>query len=79
MRRWKPPVVAFVGVTLFRMVFNRRAGAPVALGLQPESFEGARVFVLPNPSGRNANYPYPKMLAAFRTLAAIIRDPPARL
>ena len=73
-RRWKPPVVAFVGVTLFRMVFNRRAGAPVALGLQPELFEGARVFVLPNPSGRNANYPYPKMLAAFRSLAAIIRD-----
>ena len=72
-RRWKPRVVAFVGVTLFRMVFNRRAGESVALGLQPELFEGARVFVLPNPSGRNANYSYREMLAAFRSLAATLR------
>src|SRR5690349_7553672 len=53
-RRWRPEIVAFVGVTLFRAVFRRPAGVRIALGLQPESFEGARVFVLPNPSGRNA-------------------------
>ena len=47
---------------------ERRAGAPVALGLQPERLEGARVFVLPNPSGRNANYSYAQMLAAFTDL-----------
>jgi TDG/mug DNA glycosylase family protein len=47
---------------------ERRAGAPVALGLQPELLEGARVFVLPNPSGRNANYTYAEMLAAFTDL-----------
>ena len=29
---------------------------------------GARVFVLPNPSGRNANYTYAEMLGAFRQL-----------
>jgi double-stranded uracil-DNA glycosylase len=40
----------------------------VALGLQPETFEGARVFVLPNPSGRNANFSYQEMLAAFKEL-----------
>lgn len=87
-RRWRPRVVAFVGVTLFRAVFEpsrsaaragesrrshaktgeRRTGAPVALGLQPELFGGARVFVLPNPSGRNANYSYAQMLAAFTDL-----------
>ena len=55
-RRWQPDVVAFIGVTLFRAVFSRRAGDRVALGLQTEMFESARVFVLPNPSGRNANY-----------------------
>src|SRR5450759_1851942 len=55
-RRWQPEIVAFVGVTLFRVVFGRRSGQAVALGLQPERFEGARVFVLPNPSGRNANF-----------------------
>jgi TDG/mug DNA glycosylase family protein len=64
-RRVKPKVVAFVGVTLFRSVFGRRAGQPVALGPQDERLEGARVFVLPNPSGRNANYSYAEMLEAF--------------
>ena len=39
-----------------------------AIGLQPHTVHGARVFVLPNPSGRNANFSYPEMLAAFRAL-----------
>jgi double-stranded uracil-DNA glycosylase len=68
-RRWKPEIVAFVGVTLFRAVFKAPAGQPVALGLQKGArFEGARVFVLPNPSGRNANFSYAEMLAAFAGL-----------
>src|SRR5262245_52623857 len=41
-RRWRPPIVAFVGVTLFRVVFGRRAGEAIRLGLQAEAFEGAR-------------------------------------
>jgi len=65
-RRVRPEVVAFVGVTLFRVVFARRSA--IALGPQPELLEGARVFVLPNPSGRNANFSYAEMLAAFRRL-----------
>jgi TDG/mug DNA glycosylase family protein len=52
-------------VTLFRSVFGRRTGQPVALGPQVERLEGARVFVLPNPSGRNANFSYGEMLEAF--------------
>jgi mismatch-specific thymine-DNA glycosylase len=69
-RRWKPGVVAFVGVTLFRAVFAVRTGVPIPLGLQRQSttLEGARVFVLPNPSGRNANFSYREMLAAFTQL-----------
>src|SRR5262245_30110061 len=67
-RRWKPAIVAFVGVTVFRAICDRRQGEPVLLGLQRERFEGARVFVLPNPSGRNANFSYQEMLAAFRRL-----------
>lgn len=67
-RRWQPEVVAFVGVTLFRVVFRRRAGEPIALGPQSDRFEGAEVFVLPNPSGRNANFSYQQMLAAYRRL-----------
>ena len=69
-RRWKPAVVALVGVTLFRTLFAVKPGVPVPLGLQDESItlEGARVFVLPNPSGRNANFSYREMLNAFARL-----------
>jgi len=73
-RRLKPAIVALVGVTLFRTLFGRRAGSPVTLGLQPERFEGSRVFVLPNPSGRNANYSYAEMLASFRSLRQVVFD-----
>ena len=71
-RRVKPQLVAFVGVTLFRSVFGRRTGQPVALGLQDERLEGARVFVLPNPSGRNAHFSYAQMLEAFVRLRRLI-------
>jgi TDG/mug DNA glycosylase family protein len=71
-RRVKPEIVAFVGVTLFRAVFARRPGEPVALGLQPERLDSAAVFVLPNPSGRNANVSHREMLAAFRRLRRYI-------
>ena len=66
-RRFRPRVVALVGVTVFRAMFPERKGA-VALGLQKEQIGGAQVFVLPNPSGRNANFTYAEMLAAFRKL-----------
>jgi TDG/mug DNA glycosylase family protein len=71
-RRWKPEVVAFVGVTLFRSLYAKRPGDRVKPGPQPEPFEGARVFVLPNPSGRNANFSYREMLAAFKRLRAAL-------
>ncbi len=67
-RRWKPTVVAFVGVTLYRFVFQKRQAMPVSLGLQQELFEGSMVFVLPNPSGRNANFSYEQMRMAFTAL-----------
>jgi double-stranded uracil-DNA glycosylase len=69
-RRWRPLVVAFVGVTLYRTVFARPASWSVVVGPQPERFEDAELFVLPNPSGRNANFTYAQMLAAFRSLQA---------
>ena len=47
---------------------NVRPRERIALGMQHDLFEGARVFVLPNPSGRNANFSYAEMLAAFAGL-----------
>ena len=70
-RRFEPRIVAFVGVSLYRVIF--RKNTRIALGLQDETFEGARVFVLPNPSGRNANFTYAEMLAAFNALATFAR------
>ena len=65
-RRWTPSIVAFVGVTSYRAVFGVRG--VVVCGPQAERFEGARVVVLPNPSGRNAHFSYREMLATFRVL-----------
>jgi TDG/mug DNA glycosylase family protein len=70
--RYTPDVVALVGVTLHRALFPERRKAPIALGWQDEWLGGARVFVLPNPSGRNANYSYAEMLAAFQALRQLI-------
>ena len=67
-RRFKPPIVALIGVSIYRSLFKIRAAERVLLGLQTETLEGARVFVLPNPSGRNANFSYEEMLQAFRAL-----------
>jgi len=69
-RRWNPDLVALVGATLYRAIAGRRLPTPTPMGLQEERFEGARLFVLPNPSGRNANFSYEEMLAAFRGLGA---------
>jgi double-stranded uracil-DNA glycosylase len=64
--RYRPPIVAMV-VTVYRAMYPERKGA-VTLGLQRERIGNSEVFVLPNPSGRNANFTYAEMLAAFRKL-----------
>jgi TDG/mug DNA glycosylase family protein len=68
-KRFTPAAVVFVGVSLYRFVFAKKG--PIRLGRQAETFEGARVFVVPNPSGRNANYSYAEMLEAFQHLRRI--------
>jgi TDG/mug DNA glycosylase family protein len=50
-----PRVVAFVGVSLYQMYFRLpKSGGP---GEKPDRIAGARVFVVPNPSGLNASFP----------------------
>ena len=65
--KYRPLIVALVGVTVFRAMFPERRDA-VRLGRQTERIGDSAVFVLPNPSGRNANFTYAEMLAAFRSL-----------
>lgn len=88
--RYRPAIVAVVGVTVWRALLetwgDRQARSrPIALGLQRPARivapryvagipRGTRFFVLPNPSGRNANYSYEEMLAAFRSLRSALRN-----
>jgi TDG/mug DNA glycosylase family protein len=77
-RRYKPAIVALVGVTLYRAILpllepgGTKAGR--VPGLTPHTIHGASVFVLPNPSGRNANFSYGEMLAAFQALKQQVRS-----
>ena len=52
-RRHAPSIVAFLGITAYRAAFGRPRAA---IGLQPETIGGSRLWVLPNPSGLNAHY-----------------------
>ena len=98
-RRYRPKVVALVGITLYRAILpllssdsgNFRQAAcihpPACLpdsgklpqagipGLQPLKIHGAHLFVLPNPSGRNANFSYAEMLDAFVKLRRFAGKP----
>ena len=78
-RRYRPAIVAVVGVTVWRALLEalgepRARTRSVAFGFQSElATPDTRYFVLPNPSGRNANYTYGEMLAAYKKLAAARR------
>jgi TDG/mug DNA glycosylase family protein len=64
-RRYRPQVLAVLGIGAWRTAF----GHPRAmLGPQPESLGGARVWVLPNPSGLNAHYRPEDLARLFREL-----------
>ena len=69
-RRYRPHIVALLGVTIFRMLFSpeEQSKGPLDLGVTTTQLAGARIFLLPNPSGRNAHYSYRQMLTAFQTL-----------
>jgi len=69
----RPGFVAILGVTAYRTAFAR----PKALiGPQPGLLSGARLWILPNPSGLNASWQPPRLAAAFRELrtAACLRQ-----
>jgi double-stranded uracil-DNA glycosylase len=64
-RRYRPRVIAFLGMGAYRHAFGT-PGAP--LGEQPERFEGARVWLLPSPSGLNAAYQLDALVGLLRRL-----------
>ncbi len=65
MKRYKPRVLAIVGIGAYRTGFAR----PLArIGLQEERVGPTAIWVLPNPSGLNANYQPEELAALFREL-----------
>jgi TDG/mug DNA glycosylase family protein len=63
--RFAPAWLAIAGVTAFRQAFGKKNAV---IGPQDEPIGGARVWVLPNPSGLNAHYTPAGLAAAFAEL-----------
>lgn len=63
--RHRPRILAVLGMGAYRTAFAR---PKAALGEQPERIGDARVWVLPNPSGLNANYQKDDLARLFRVL-----------
>jgi TDG/mug DNA glycosylase family protein len=75
LRRWRPRAVVFVGLMVWT-AFARRWRLPPSGrpgGEQPFGFAGARLFVLPNPSGRNAHFSPAEMRTLYRRVAKRLR------
>jgi TDG/mug DNA glycosylase family protein len=63
----RPRVVALLGVSAYRVAFE----APHAqVGRQPDDWDGAQVWVVPNPSGLNAHATLADLAAAYRAVAS---------
>jgi len=66
-RRLKPRWVAILGITAYRSAWEQPRAV---LGPQPESVGPAGIWVLPNPSGLNANHQPADLARQFRKLRA---------
>ena len=66
-KRYRLRVVAILGIGAYRTAF---ANPNALIGEQSERIHSARVWVLPNPSGLNANYQLPDLVRLFRELRA---------
>jgi TDG/mug DNA glycosylase family protein len=64
-RRYRPRVLAILGVGAYRHAF---AQPKATIGEQAERIGDTRIWVLPNPSGLNANYQLPDLVRLFRQL-----------
>ena len=63
--RIRPLMVAFLGLSTYRIAFAR---PEASVGPQPERLAGARVWLLPNPSGLNAHWQAPALAQVFRQM-----------
>jgi double-stranded uracil-DNA glycosylase len=69
--KYQPRVVAILGVGAYRQAFDRPKST---IGEQAERIHAARVWVLPNPSGLNANYQLPDLVKLFQALREALEE-----
>lgn len=70
-KKYQPRVLAILGVGAYRTAF---VNAKAIIGEQGKRIHGARVWVLPNPSGLNANYQLPDLVRLFRDLRESVKE-----
>ncbi|MBL8877759.1 MAG: G/U mismatch-specific DNA glycosylase [Phycisphaerales bacterium] len=70
-RRYQPAWVAVLGLTSYRTAFDRPRAT---LGLQTERIGGARLWLLPNPSGLNAHHQAGDLAKMFRELREAVES-----
>ncbi len=66
-RDLRPDWLGVVGITAYRVAF---AAPRATVGRQPDCVDHTRVWALPNPSGLNAHWPQPAMVAEFARFAS---------
>jgi TDG/mug DNA glycosylase family protein len=64
-RRYRPKIVAFLGVGAYCHAFSCKQAR---VGPQDQDFQNAAVWLLPNPSGLNANYQLPALVKLFKAV-----------
>jgi double-stranded uracil-DNA glycosylase len=65
-REYSPRVAAILGITAYRDAFGDRLAK---LGKQVSPYPATELWVVPNPSGRNAHAPLPRLAAAYGEVA----------
>ncbi len=70
LERFAPRTLAFLGVSAYREALGERRAA---IGPQERTLGGARVWLLPNPSGRAAHYQLPELARLYAKLRKAVR------
>lgn len=68
-KQFKPKYIAFLGKAAYKAFSGKKQ---ITWGLQPEDFCGAKVWILPNPSGLNRGFTLSDLVVSYSELRKII-------